>query len=293
MQTLKGWWIMGIAGTGRNGDDWSAREAAAKAFAGTLGIMGALAIDYFQKGADSALMYGTQLVNQYALARFGVSDLPPFIYILILIVAGFAMVYIFEPSNKRNAFYAGAGVLGALATFSPVQETSLELTPASYIEAPAPNAESGASLNFGAPVVPAAWRPFGTQKAYQPAQASALPVRVMIQFPKSQSTSSMPGISAALHDFNTDRTYKLGTGGRLADSREGPLVLYDLVITPGAPVGNVIAKLGLRVEAQGYTIGYTENAVTSSTASPAVVEVTMTPSNLPLSIERLRHPRKF
>ena len=279
--------------TGRDSGDWSAREAVAKAFAGTIGIMSALAVDYIQKGGESALLYGTQMVNEYALSRFSVDAVPPFVYIILLIIAGFAMVYIFEPSNKRNAFYAGAGVLGFLATFSPVEQTSIGLSPGTLIEEPAPLQPDEASLTYEGLVTPAAWSLFPQKKGFQNAKAAAMPVRAMIQFPKDQPADSLPAIYAALHDFNSRRTYKLGTGGRLIDGRDGPLVVYDLVIRPGAPVGSTLAKLGMRIESQGYKVGYSEVTVTKTTPSPAVIQVTMEESNLPLAIERLRFPRKF
>ena len=255
--------------------------------------MTALVVDYIQKGSDSAFLFMTEIVNQYALARFNIEAVPPFIYIFLLIAAGFALVYIFEPDNKRNAFYAGAGVLGFLATFAPVEPEAIQVSPGAPLEyeelMPGPEAH----LFNGAPVIKAAWRPVERQRSYDLAQAQELPVRVFIRFPRGQSATSLPSIYAALHDFTTDRTYKLGGGGRLVNAPDGPMVVYDLSVMTGRPSGSTIAELALRVEASGYTVGYTEKDVSRGADTPVEVSVRMKKSNLPLAIERLRHPRTF
>jgi hypothetical protein len=151
-------------------------SAVAKGLAGALGILTALVVDYIQKGDDSAMLFATRMINQAATLRLHIEAVPPYVYLVILLIAGFALVFIYQPSNKMNAFYAGAGVLGFLATFSPVAQQTLQLpatgtlptldsilqaipAPAAPAPAPAAPADGGHAWNGmpGLPVVPAVY----------------------------------------------------------------------------------------------------------------------------------------
>jgi hypothetical protein len=287
---------------------WSFRGAVAKGLAGTIGILTALVVDYIQKGNDSALLYATRLVNAAALSRFNVEAVPPLLYLAILVIAGFALVYIFEPSNKRNAFYAGAGVLGFLATFAPITQQSLQFTDSGIsFEAPAPDASGAAPedapapapigddhafrLDGRLPVVLAVYRPVPSQSSVIRAQATPVVVDIMIQFPSSQDMS-LPPVHAWLHDGVSGRTLTLGAGAKLAQTGAGPLIMYETTIT-SSQSGDLLADLALRVEAQGYRITTVEAKVTRSTPQPVRLEAKLERSGTPLAIQRLRIPYKW
>lgn len=274
--------------------NWSFKAAIAKGLAGAIGILAALIIDYYQKGTDSSLITATTWINDSGLLQLiNMEAAPPYWYALAVLVAGFAMVYIFEPANKRNAFYAGAGVLGFLATFSPVSAPTIDYTPLDPalmeelgIEAP------GDSAMLNAPIILAAYRPVPQRSSIINAQASGLPVTVIIQFADDPG-NRIPQIRAWLHDNITNRTLTLGAGAKIAQTRNGPVIVYDTIVTTGSARGNTIADLIVRVEANGYKITTKGVSVTKSTSKPIRVSLTLQKSNTPISIQRLRYPYKW
>ena len=293
---------------GAHQGEWSFREAVAKGIAGTIGILTALIVDYIQKGNDSALLYGTRIINEAALARFSMQAVPPYIYLVALVVAGFALVYIFEPTNKRNAFYAGAGVLGFLATFAPISQQTLEVQAAGALPSlesilggePAapvmPNAPSAGEQSMffefdGLPVIPAVYRPYPENSQIVDVQAIGIPVNIVIQFPSSQG-NSMPQIRAWLHDSLSNRTLTLGAGAKLAQTSSGPVIVYQTVIGT-MQSGDTLADLAVRVEAQGYAITTIEATVTKNTPQPVRIDVDMVPSSTPLALQRLQYPYRW
>ena len=293
--------------SGGSAAQWSFREAVAKGIAGTIGILTALIVDYIQKGNDSALLYATRLINDAAFSRFQIEAVPPYTYLAVLVIAGFALVYIFEPTNKRNAFYAGAGVLGFLATFAPITPQSVEFTDsgmtleapvapdasgAPAIPAPAPtNGDHAWNTDSGLPIVQAVYRPVPSNSSVIRAQATGVQVTIMIQFPADQG-ANIPQVRAWLHDSLSDRTMTLGAGAKLAQTSAGPVIVYQTIITTSQS-GDTLADLALRVEAAGYKITTAEATVTRNTPQPVKMRVVLQHSTTPLVFQRLQYPYKW
>lgn len=306
-------------GTGQapQGEAWSFQNAIAKGIAGTIGILAALVIDYIQKGDNSALLYATKLINQAALARFHISAVPPYIYVIVALIAGFAMVYIFEPTNKRNAFYAGAGVLGFLATFSPIAQQTLQIPSAADLPsldsliqavqsapgetaAPAPSTPTPAAPAPGdgghafndtgiITATPVAFRPAGEgQSGIVLAAARNVPVNIVIALPPSVTGSSFQ-VKVWLRESASDRTQSLGGSPRFARMGNRVVALYQTSITTAASGSTAVE---VRVEAEGCAI-YENNFTIGADAPVARFDIALAPSDTPLVTQRLTHPYRW
>ena len=305
------------SGQAQGGAEWSFKSAVAKGIAGSIGILAALVIDYIQKGDNSALLFATKLVNTAALSRFHMEAVPPWIYLVIVLIAGFAMVYIFEPTNKRNAFYAGAGVLGFLATFSPIAQQTLQIPNAAELPSldsllqatqaapdgtPLPAAEPAASTP--APTAPspapAGGKGFGdVGTSMQPqafngkpgemvvAQAATVPVNIVVILP-SGASGTVPEVRVTLHEDATGRTQSFGGSGRVAKMGAQVAVLYQTNVFAGN--GNVTVRV--RVEAEGYAITEKTFTITPGTRT-ARIDVPLTASSTPLGVQRLNYPYRW
>jgi hypothetical protein len=282
-----------LAGSG-GGEGGGRFHAFPKALAGTLGILVALLVDYIQKGDNSALLFGTRLINTAALANFQIQSVPPFVYALALMAAGFALVYIFEPSNKRNAFYAGAGVLGVLATMAPVAQQAAQYTPIDpslMQELQSTPQPTQGSWNFapGGHVMHAAFQrpaPLGSNTLR--VADGDMRILVIIRFPSDQGTN-LPRVSAWLHDGITNKKIAL-TSGQVGQMPGGPILVFRTGIATGPPLGNTAAKLAVRVEAPGYQIASQNKIVRTGARQPVRINVALRRSNVPLAVQRLRYP---
>ena len=305
-------------GTGQQaggGEEWSFTNAVAKGLAGTLGILAALAIDYLQKRDDSALIHASKIVNQ-AASDMNISAVPAYIYVAILLIAGFAMVYIFEPSNKRNAFYAGAGVLGFLATFSPIAQQTLQIPAASDLPSldailqatqtapggstapatpapattPSPADGSHAFNDIGMPrPILAAYRPTGEQRT-EVIRASIrnVPVNIVVVFPAGTSGRAA-SMKVWLRNDADGNTEILDGRPRFARMGDKVVALYQTSVTTADSGGT---RVELRVEAEGYLIY--ENTFSIGSVEPvARFDVALTPTDTPLVSQRLTHPYRW
>ncbi|HXZ67807.1 MAG TPA: hypothetical protein VEH07_04385 [Alphaproteobacteria bacterium] len=299
-------------GQAQGGTQWSFRDAIAKGIAGSIGILAALVIDYLQKGDSSSLLFATKLVNQAALARFNVSAVPAWIYLVIVLIAGFAMVYIFEPTNKRNAFYAGAGVLGFLATFSPIAQQTLQIPSAeelpsldSLLQATQTVPDGTLAPATTAPLAPASPAPAPAGKGFaeegaaiQPqafdrsnsemvvAQAQTIPVNIIIVLPAG-AKGSLAGIRVMLHEDATGQTKSLDGSGRFAKMGDRLVIFYQTTVMAA---GSTSVKV--RVEAEGYTITEKPFTITPD-MRVARIELPLTPSSTPLAVQRLNYPYRW
>jgi hypothetical protein len=254
------------------------------------------------------------------MSRFNMQAVPAYIYVAVLVIAGFALVYIFEPTNKRNAFYAGAGVLGFLATFSPIAQQTLQIpTPSelpsldSIIQATqaspdgiqpaapdttapagstAPATPPGHAMNEtpGAPVSPAIYQPLEAGAPVILADAQVIPVIVIVRFSATQGTS-LPPMHVWLHDNIADRTQTLNNG-TLARAPSGVVAVYQTRVISAAS-GDKLADLSVRVEAEGYQITVKEVNAAQGSRPPIRIDVDLQPSNSPLAIQRLTFPYRW
>ncbi len=295
-------------------ESWSFRNALAKGFAGTLGILAALAIDYLRKRDNSALIYASKLVNQAAMDMH-FSAVPAYVYLAIVLIAGFAMVYIFEPTNKRNAFYAGAGVLGFLATFSPIAQQTLQIPSAGELPsldallqatqtvpgepaapaptetapaAPTPDNGGHAFNDTGAASPSVTFGPVGERSQVVLAAIHSVPVNIVISFPAS-STGTASEIKVWVHVDATGQTQTLGSAPRFARMGDKVVGLYQTSVMTAAS-GSTLVEV--RVEAEGCEIVEKPFSIAPD-AKTARVDIALKQSNTPLVTQRLTHPYRW
>jgi hypothetical protein len=260
------------------------RGGLAKGTAGSIGILAALIVDFLQKGDSSAFITATKLANAVAINRLHIMALPPYVYVAALIIAGFGLVFVTRPESARSAFFAGIGMLGTLAAFSPISNLSTTQTmsaPATTDPATTPSAPSGSqSLSDGA-------APNGAPVVL--AQLSVISAHIVVQFPAT--AGSVPPMLVKLHDYVSGQTIQLN--GTQSSSGQGPRVIFDTNLTPGAPKGDLVADLEVRVEASGYAIASAVAKVMRASPMPVELSVPLVASRTPLWLQRTQYPYKW
>ena len=274
--------------------------------AGAAGVASALVADFVQKGEASAIFVLNAMLFQHLAL-----SLPPLYLAAGLMLAGAITVFIFEPRNKRSAFYTGASILAVLWTGMPA-DTLEGVAPEIIDEGPAieepasfDGFNTGALLSYtggcaqsfgsGAFVIPASfgatctnstpsWQPYVTQVAAK----DRLPVKIQVLIP---GHDSVPPITARLYDSVSGKKWDLSSTGRARRMQKGYLVTYSTSLRPDAESQDV-ANLYVRIEAPGYKI--TQGNVRVSRTERAVdVPFILEKSGTPLWLQRLRTPHRF
>ena len=271
------------------------------ALTGAVGILAAVVMDLKHRGDDSALFVVARgLVG--AAAMIGITTLPLYVTIGALMAVGAAVVLYFRPRGLRPAFMTGFGSLAALTTMVPGYSGEAIGSPeAAGAEAPVPVIEEG-ELTAAAPWANeariavagfAAAEPDAPPPALKPAPARrGYTLRVRMTFPDGVPEPIALRIKEGrlktrLYDPARRKAYNLflSAGGPVI--RDGDTLQVETTIPADTPVGTLM----LRVEADGYEIDVSEFRV--STAKNPAWEVTMTPTDEPLILQRLKHTYAF
>lgn len=277
--------------------------------AGGLGIVVAVMVDMTQRGDSSALYtLNTWFSRVFAMVGFG--DLPLYGVILIIMAIGASAVIYFQPVTLRGAFAQGFGVLAAVMSFAP---NNLG-TPLDAPNMPVIQQGSAASTGEADTPEPAAQqigydgstgvRAGLSQAVYVPGTADPAPVRTSMvqsrarasQYDLTMQIVLPDGLEAPidrmirrgalrgrLHNADTGQTYNIfrNSGAIIQQSSDGEM----LTIMTSIPVENQSSQLYARIEAAGYDI--TMEEFTASQGSEATWRIVMTPSSVPLVVQRL------
>lgn len=258
------------------------------AVSSSLGVLAAIATDFFQKGDASAIF----AINVFLNENLG-QDMPLWWVMLALLVVGGGAVFIFEPTTKSGSFSMGVGLLAAVMAAMPVNSpggisSASFLAPTSSEAEPAPEAALLRQASVTG-VVPAS--------LIQRTQAqSEVQLTLSITFPGGlpedlNAAIRKRDLKGRLHDYVSGSTWDLfrTAGGSL--SRTG----NRLVIRTAIPVrgsGNQAAQLKIRVEAAGYEILTTSRNVRQGERL-VNWNVRLKESNQPLFLQRLQQPYDF
>ncbi len=253
--------------------------------ASAAGIVAALVTDYQQQGEASALYTINQWVIQLG-ALFGFTDIPLWMVIVVMTVIGAGSIFYFQPITRQGAFAQGFGLLAVLMTAVPadlvggiesINDNLLEPQPAVMREA----STSGGVIN--ASFTPSQAR---IMPAHNVQSTSKYDVHLTINFPNGipQDIETMIQrgiIRGRLHNEETNETWNLFRSAGGVIRRDGDTLLIDA----GVPAGADSARLWVRIECTGYAIE--EQSAVATLGQSLEWSVDLTPSNMPLFIQRL------
>ncbi|MBI1239498.1 MAG: hypothetical protein GC199_09170 [Alphaproteobacteria bacterium] len=266
-----------------------------KTIAGISGILVALAADAVQKGDASALIVASRFTNNMIQ-----TPIPPIAWVAAIVLAGLALVFIFEPQTRRSAFYTGTGILAVLMTFTPV--TTPETLP-TLSALPSPVSPAYAPEQAGDPrLQPIALQsialrfdqPFGRTNdgALQRVQQQVkIPIEIEITLPASGGATA-PKVTVRLHDYVSNRTFALGPGGSIQQTSQG-FVFKQATMMPQTMRGSgAAADIEMIVEAEGYTITSVRQKA-ETPFEPVRLTATLAPNGTPLWAQRLVQGQRF
>lgn len=268
-------------------------ELLAVLLAGAAGVASALTADFVQKGDASAIFVMNALFNQHLNLT-----LEPLLMAMGLMLAGAVSVFIFEPRNKRSAYYMGASVLAVLWASMPSdgsQGVAPEiLNEASALDSPVNfgcASESGPQIIQAAYSGPCNMAGNGFSDLVQTVRGGdRLPVHLQVLVPNTGR--AVPRISTRLYDSVTGRKWDLSSVGVARRTSSGYLVSYKTYIDSGRRSSDTQANLYVRVEAEGFDIAQARESI-SHRSTGVAVPISLKPSDTPLWLLRLRTPRQF
>ena len=274
------------ASKGIHEGDIRAFDFVGMSLASALGVIGALALDFFQKGDSSAVFALNVLINET------IDQQVPLGWVMIaLILAGGGAAFFFEPTTKRGAFGVGAGLLATVMAALPVERTDALLVPM-IAEGEIPLVFSKALNERLAPQQPGITAT-AEPRILQVQRAGATALTLSITYPNGldnvNQQLSRGQIVIRLHDEETKRTWDLLRTSGTTLSRSGNTLILRANI-PLSPSGT--GEYHLRVETPRYAIFQEARGVPSG-ATTLNWSVTMQSTNMPLSLQRLRTPYSF
>lgn len=269
------------------------RKTISKAMAAALGLSAALIADLVQKSDASAMIAVSRMVNSNLNMSF-----PLYYWILAVLLLGMITVFLYEPMSKRNAFYAGAGVLAFIMAWIPVQDT-MPLIPStgSGIFGFAPASGDGKDFNDllreshnKAPPVQYILNEGSPQERVYGAPGNAavalIPtaVRIVINIPMD-TNQPMPELNGQLFDAVSEQTYRFSDDGHVEETADGYRVSYQATLSTPRVNAAPQAHVFCRVESKGYKIVNMETV--SQVGETMVLEATMVASRMPNLLQRL------
>ncbi len=275
-------------------------EVLAILIAGAAGVASALMADFVQKGESSALFVVGAMSSQHLAL-----NLPPIYIATFLMISGAIAVFIFEPQNKKSAFYTGASILAVLWAGMPGQNVEgvapeiVDEAVSYFEEDTTPSGDpvafmSRADCQQTGPIISVAYahdcvaanQTTDWQRYLHFAQANnRIPLIVRVTIP---THSALPKISTRLYDKVSGRHFDLSAIGKAKRVSNGYQVIYATTVNTRDAAR---AHLFVRVEADGYKIGQGEKVV--SRIYPTEIPVALETSTTPLWLQRMRTPRKF
>ena len=272
-----------------------AKNWARLALTGALGILAAIVMDLKHRGDDSALFVVTRgLVG--AAAMVGVTSLPLYVTIGVLMAVGAGVVLYFRPRGLRPAFMTGFGSLAALTTAVPgysgeYADVPIQGEPGT----PAPVIERRDLVEAPRDTAPPMrLASFVTTEAAPPSASTEAryDLTVRLSFPRGVPEPVAAHLregtlKTRLYDPATGRAYDLFARPVGPVLRDGDTLQVTASIPASAPSG----PLWLRVEAAGYEIGVFEHE--ANVEAGERWDVALTPTTEPLLIQRLKHTYAF
>ena len=262
------------------------------ALTGAVGILAAIIVDLRNRGDDSALfVVARSLVG--AAAMVGVTTLPLWVTLGVLMMVGAGVVLYFRPHGLRPAFLTGFGSLAALTTAVPGYSGEAPDVPVEgRVPAAAPVIEPRDLPEVQAQAPPPMRLAGFAGASDAPASEGRYRLTLRIAFPEGVPEPVAQNIrdgliKARLYDPASRRAYDA------FGAADGPVYRDDdaLELSLALPASAEESPLMLRVEAAGYRIEVA--GLTASTASPTTWEVVLAPSAEPLLIQRLKHTYAF
>lgn len=254
------------------------------ALSGSAGIIAALVTDYQQSGEASALFTINQWVVQLG-SLLGFTDIPLWMVVVGMTLVGAGSIFYFQPITRQGAFAQGFGLLAVLMTAVPadlaggiegMNDSLPGLEPATTREASAGERIYQAAYAQNAQI---------TQVQNQRGP-SKYDVHMTINFsdglPADVDTMIRRGtLRGRLHNEETNETWNLFRSAGGTVRRQG----NSLVIHAGVPARSSDARLWTRVEAEGYAIQV--ESYQARMGDTVEWTIDMTPSNVPLFVQRL------
>jgi len=285
-------------------------DYAGLAFSGAAGITTAAITDFFVKPTSSSLY----VFNQWLVEISDVLSMPsPPLYavIIMLVIVGAGSIFYFQPVTRRGAFAQGFGLLAALVTISP-SDTSVQaesfatggLEEPIYLEDIAYRAQKApAAPTHGSTVAPADAKLMRTRLAAPAAAAGAGAAAIADQrydiifrvklpngLPDNLLGKAREGAARArVYNANTRRAYNV-LGPSMRPDPEDPNMLVIPVGIP-ASASESSALIMVRLEIPGYEILETERTFAVGQRQDWVIS--MSPSNVPLRVQRLGRTFRF
>jgi len=254
--------------------------------AAAIGGLGAVAIDLVQKGDASALFKLTVTVNRYGhMLNASWPDMPVLGVGLLLVIFAVVLAFFSDARSRNAAFFSGASVLSVLMTFVPYDAP---LPPPSGTTVNKVSENEGFGRFGGAQIIPAVYRAEARPQIIY-AAAGQLPVTVVVHLPvaEGQGTGTPPRIDGRLFDQVSGKQWQIGFADpdpTTQTTAKEVTYRFDFAVETGAPKGDVIADLRLRVTAQGYSMGQSRLSVTTP-GMPVTMEITLKPSGVPKALE--------
>lgn len=254
------------------------------ALSGSAGIIAALVTDYQQSGEASALFTINQWVVQLG-SLLGFTDIPLWMVVVGMTMVGAGSIFYFQPITRQGAFAQGFGLLAVLMTAVPadlaggiegMNDSLPGLEPASTREA-ALN-ERVYNANYASTVQ--------YQQVQDQRGPSRYDVHMRINFanglPDDVDTMIRRGsLRGRLHNEETNETWNIFRSAGGTVRREG----NSLIIHAGVPARSSEGRLWTRIEAQGYAIQV--ESYQARIGDTVDWTIDMTPSNVPLFVQRL------
>ncbi len=264
--------------------NFTVADMAGLGLSGAAGIIAALVTDYQQQGEASALFTINQWIVQLG-SILGFTDIPLWMVVIGMTAVGAGSIFYFQPITRQGAFAQGFGLLAVVMTAIPanlagslqgITDTLPGLEPASTREA------SESSRIYQTAYTPgAAYTQVQDQRG-----PSKFDVHLVINFPEGLPSDvdtmiRQGSLRGRLHNEDTNETWNLfrTSGGTVRQDGN------TLVIHAGVPARSANARLWVRVEAQNYTIQVESYQARIDDAVEWNVD--MTPSNMPLFLQRL------
>ncbi|MEM8988522.1 MAG: hypothetical protein AAGC95_17555 [Pseudomonadota bacterium] len=257
--------------------------------AAATGIVVAVALDFFQKKEASAIVALNVFMNDF----FGQS-VPLFYVIGALMAIGAGSTFVFEPTTRSGAFSTGVGLLAAIMTALPVQQTNSFGAAAAALPPMPLEPVHSAPFHYEAQPRFASYTPEAKVYRVQNVRAGYVIMNINVTLsggpgmPENLETMIRNGQARArLHSSASGMTWGLFKGAYQTSSNS---------ITFGAPVPlsaiGDSSEMGVVIEIPGYAILQSKRTVTSS-ESVVNWPLTMRPNNQPLWMQRLRTPYAF
>jgi len=253
--------------------------------AGAAGIIAALVTDFQQQGESSALFTINQWVIQ-AGSILGFTDIPLWMVVAGLTLAGAMSIFYFQPITRQGAFAQGFGMLAVLMTATPPDlaggiESITDKLPG--LEAAVMREASAEPRLINAVYAPAVMQ---AQPIQQRHDANKYDVHLKIIFPdgipRDIDTMIRQGtLRGRLHNEDTNETWNIfrSAGGTMR--REGNAIF----IHAGVPARSDRARLWVRIECMRYTIE--EQSAVATLGQTLEWTIELRRSRTPLFIQRL------